>query len=72
MLHLGTKPEHAASTTEVDDGARHVRMPPLVKAHVPGLGEPEDLSDTARVDEVRCVDEWRHRVSVARDSDPSD
>jgi hypothetical protein len=60
LLNLRAKPEHAASAAEGDDGSRHVEIPTLIQAHVPGLGEAKDFRDVASVDEVLRVDEWRH------------
>jgi hypothetical protein len=60
FFDLRAEPEHAAAAAEGDYRARHVGIPTLIQAHVPGLRETEDLGDITSVNKVLGVDEWRH------------
>jgi hypothetical protein len=59
-LDLRTEPEHAPPASKVDDGAGHVGVAVLVDAHRVGRGEPEDVGNPARIDEVFGSNERRH------------
>lgn len=68
---FASKPELAATLTQVDDGARHARVATLVGGDGVPLGQSEELRYPLGVDDVRCVDDPAHPESLQRLAWPS-
>lgn len=61
-----SKPELAATLTQVDDRARHARVTTLVGGDSVPLGQSEELRHPLGVDDVGCVDDPAHPESLQR------
>jgi hypothetical protein len=63
-LDLGSQPEAWSTTAEIDDRARHVRVPVQILAHGIPVTEPKDPSNVVRVDQI--IDEYAacHEISL--------
>jgi hypothetical protein len=61
---LRSQPELHSTVAEVDDGARHVLVAPLVQADAVAMRELEYVGDGLSIDEVFGSDLWAHAAKA--------
>jgi hypothetical protein len=63
-LDFGSQPEARTTAAEIEDRARHVRIPVQILADRIAVGESEDSGDVVCVDQVIEMDTARHDASL--------
>ena len=70
-FNIWLEPDQHASVAEVENGARHIRIPVLVDAHGVAVREAKQLRHTSSVDEIVDVDSLAHSPRLLSYADPS-
>ena len=60
-LDFRSQPKHGTTTTEIDDGTRHVLVAGLIFADGVAVGEAKDLGHVAGIDQIVYEYSARHR-----------
>jgi hypothetical protein len=64
--HGPAGPQPSTAVANVNNGSRHIGVSLLVDAHGRSARQAEDLGNARGVDEIVCVDLWRHVGSLAQ------
>ena len=59
-IDLCLQPHLAAPPAEIDDGARHIGVPPLVERNGVPLGQPKNVRNASCVDQIINVHQTGH------------
>jgi hypothetical protein len=64
--YFRAKPEFDSALAEIENGPRHIAVALLILEHGVAVCKAENLGDAVRVEQVLCVDSWRHDLSLHR------